>query len=181
MALQTDTPLAIASAAPQQGGYQVLQVPYYPNDETEWCWAACSQMMGSLFLNKLIDQCTFAAAAFPTANCCQNRDACNVTLPTADMGQVFAVINKVPNYVPTCISFAELQEQIGEKQLPVQVGFQWNDGGGHVAVVCGVSDQGTDQQVYVNDPVYGCGWIEFSNLQGAYGLGAWQWTWKMDG
>jgi hypothetical protein len=188
MALQTEVPLAIAPVAPPQTNFQTVAVPYYPNDEDEpnWCWAACAQMMGSLFLNRLIDQCTFANAVFSGANCCDDRTACNAPVDITDdnIRAIFAVIGKVPNYVPTFLSFEDLEAEIGSKQLPVEVGFQWDPqhgGGGHVAVVCGVSTQGSDQQVYVNDPVYGCGWIEFSNLLSAYGLGSWQCTWKVLG
>jgi Papain-like cysteine protease AvrRpt2 len=184
MSLQAVIPLAIATQAPQQGPYSVLAVPYYSNDESNWCWAACGEMMGALFLGRVIDQCTFAQAAFPSGNCCQDKDSCNseLQLYTDMMDKVFAVIGKTAAFNPQPISFAEVQEQIAVKQLPVQVGFRWNNGDGHVAVVCGVSSQQGETQVYVNDPVYGAGWIDFGNLQLAYGLGgSWQWTWTLEG
>jgi hypothetical protein len=180
MALDAELPLPIAPGTAQQGDYQTLDVPFYPNEEPEWCWAACGQMMGSLLLGKLIDQCTFASTVFPNSNCCANKSACNTQLPIDGMSKVFALIGKKPDLVSSDISFAELQTEIGQKRLPVQVGFKWDgSGGGHVAVICGFSTQNNDQQVYINDPIYGCGWIEFSNLKNAYGHGTWQWTWKL--
>ena len=179
MALDDELPLPISPGTAQQGDYKTLDVPFYPNEEPEWCWAACGKMMGSLLLGRLIEQCTFVEAVFPGSNCCQDKSSCNNPLPIDKMDTVFALIGKTPDYVSSDVLFAELLTEIEDKDLPVQVGFNWNDSGGHVAVICGISTQGNDQQVYINDPIYGCGWIEFSNLKNAYGLGSWQWTWKM--
>jgi hypothetical protein len=175
--------MAIGGQTPQQGGYSVLPVPYYSSEEPNWCWAACGEMIGALFQGTVIDQCNFAQAVSPTSNCCQDKDSCNFELDlTTDMvDKVFAVIGKRVSFVPQPVSFPELQDLIANKQLPVQVGFRWNNGDGHVAVVCGVSNQQDEPQVYVNDPIYGAGWVDFSNLQSAYGLGgSWQWTWVLE-
>jgi hypothetical protein len=179
MPLATDVPLSIGPSTDAQDNAQVLEVPWYPNDpdESEWCWAACGQMLGSYFESQVIEQCTFATAALSGPDCCNDRGGCNAPIPMGDMSKVFNVIGKTSSLVPSDISFAEMEAEMMAKR-PVQVGFKWGDGGGHVALVCGTSLQGDDQQVYVNDPIYGCGWIEWSNLQGAYGLGSWQWTWK---
>ncbi len=185
MALQAEQPAAIGVQPPQQGNYSVLPVPYYPSEESNWCWAACGQMIGALVQGTVTDQCNFAQAVSPNSNCCQDKDSCNFELDvtSTDMvDKVFGVIGKTADFLPQPVSFLELQDQIANRLLPVQVGFKWNDGDGHVAVVCGVSSQQDEPQVYVNDPIYGAGWVDLNSLQSAYGLGgSWQWTWTLEG
>jgi hypothetical protein len=55
-------------------------------------------------------------------------------------------------------------------QRPVEVGFLWSGGGGHVILVRWVTGHGL---YAVNDPWYRQGLVTYLNLMMAYGMGRW--------
>jgi hypothetical protein len=64
-----------------------------------------------------------------------------------------------------------------DRARPVEVGYTWNGGGGHVATVRGWAQDANGLFVRVNDPIYGSGGVYYSNLLNPYGLGMWDATW----
>lgn len=58
---------------------------------------------------------------------------------------------------------------------PVLIGYQWNRGGGHVAIVTGAKEW--TQRFLVQDPVWGAAELAYSEIRAAYGLGQWVTSW----
>ena len=181
MPLANATPLPLFQTPQIDGGTILLPVPWYPTPDglQEWCWAACAQMMAYYFQNTPTEQCTFANSVFPGLDCCNSPDACNLEINLDQVTALFGSFGKTATYVEGQIGPDEIQAEIAASR-PVQVGFQWSTGDHHLVVIAGVSQDDRGLLVYVNDPdpQFAYGWVYYSNLQIAYGLGSWQWTWK---
>src|SRR5262249_8571025 len=55
---------------------RILQVPMIKQDEDNWCWAACIQMIMAFFKQPL-GQCSVAGLLFENRDCCANRRSCD--------------------------------------------------------------------------------------------------------
>ena len=178
MPLSDGAPLPVYQTPQIEGGTVLLQVPWYPFEQTEWCWAACAQMIAFFIQKNLKDQCSFASLVFPAAGCCDNPSACNKPLELPEATKLLKSIAPSTSFKPSPVDFEVIKGELVAGR-PVQVGFTWTNGGSHVAVIAGVSEDNNGPVVYVNDPdpQIACGWVYFKNLQLAYGLGSWQWTW----
>ena len=179
MPLASATPLAVYQTPTIDGNSAILQIPWYPSAQQEWCWAACAQMLAYYFKNVLTDQCKFANLLFAGQDCCGNPDSCDQPIDLNEVTALFPSFGKSATFLPYAIEFEDIQTEITAGR-PVQVGYQWSTPGNHVAVIAGVSQDATGPLVYVNDPdpQFANGWVYYSNLKLAYGHGTWQWTWS---
>lgn len=170
-------PLAVYAAPQSPAANKPLPIPWYGWDQNEWCWAACAQMLAYFFQHNKADQCTFATQMFGH-DCCQNPSANNFPLAVSKITEVFPLFGKSAKLVPRWVEFAEIQTEIAGGH-PVQIGFTWNNGNNHVAVVAGAAETDQGQLLYVNDPdpEFAYGWCKFTDVRAAYGRGSWQWTW----
>jgi hypothetical protein len=136
-------------------------------------------MIAYYYQQTLTDQCVLAKVLFPGTDCCQDPGPCNYPIDLAKVKQVFRSFGRSAPFVSSQVDFGDLQAEILAGR-PVQVGYSFNDGNNHVAVLAGVSQDNIGPLVWVNDPDPNHsyrGWVYYSNLQVAYGFGSWQWTW----
>lgn len=178
MPLKAVSPLPVYQTSAIDGNTAFLKIPWYPSAQTEWCWAACAQMIAAFFQQTVTDQCTFAKLLFPDADCCNDPASCNSDVGIDKIKGLFNAFGKTSRFVPSTVPWEDLRTEILASR-PVQVGLSWTGPGNHVAVVCGVSEDAVGPLVYVNDPDPGIayGWVYYSNLELAYGHGSWQWSW----
>jgi hypothetical protein len=159
---------AVAAAAPP-----VLEVPYVAQEQTQWCWAACAEMVAA-FLNNTVEQCELANFLHGQTTCCTTpaTRACNRPAQWADICRVYGHlgIHCVTNTWPVSAAVVVNELQQGR---PVEVGYLWFGGGGHVAIIRGVTAQG---YFAVNDPWFGAGLYLYQALYLAYGRGRWALT-----
>jgi hypothetical protein len=153
-------------------------VPQISQEQTEWCWAACAQMVLQFYGNSSVQQCDLASKLFGEP-CCANPDSplCNEPAQVPDLAGVYAQWGRNAVLVPGDVPFETLQSEINANR-PIEIGFIWNDGTGHQVLVCGWNIDGTGPYLLVNDPKWGSGAVYYSNLQAAYGWGSWKWTWQ---
>jgi ABC-type bacteriocin/lantibiotic exporter with double-glycine peptidase domain len=164
---------AMAAATAAAVAPPILNVPYVAQEQTEWCWAACTQMVAA-YLNKTVKQCELANFLHGQTTCCATpgSQACNQPAPTAGVPQVYnhLGINCITNTWPVSAAIVVNELQQGR---PVEIGFLWFGGGGHVAIIRGVTAQG---YFAVNDPWFGAGLYQYQALYLAYGRGRWALT-----
>src|SRR5437016_1161349 len=88
-------PHAAVPALPGLAGPVMLDVPYVRQEQTEWCWAACSQMVAAFFGNSAVKQCELANFLHNQTKCCQKPDsnACNQPAQYDDIGNVYTQLN----------------------------------------------------------------------------------------
>lgn len=162
------------SPQPPTLGAKTLNVPWIKQEQTQWCWAACADMVLHYYGNATVRQCDLANWLFGLTACCQapGTSLCNRPCQIADVCRVYNAWSIRCYSASGTVSFGALQFEI-DNDRPVESGIAWNGGGGHVVIVRGWYD---NSRVYVNDPWYGHGVISYNDLVTAYGLGTWFWT-----
>ena len=176
-------PLRVPQGLPIQFGMplpdaRTLNVPQIAQEQTKWCWAACTEMVLHYYDNPNARQCEFANWLFDQTQCCEDpaNPACNQTCSGNDVQAVYANWNILSTLRERTVPFERLQKEI-DAGRPVEVAFEWNGRGGHVAIVCGWDTDETGPFVRVNDPAYGSGWVDYDELLTASGRGEWILTW----
>ena len=165
-----------------------LSVPMIMQEERNWCWAACIEMIMA-FHNTAITQCSVAQLLFTERNCCANQDSCDEGCEAPDVKNV---LRKDPIKVECrrysrSLSFRTIEREIGN-QRPVAAGVLWfsHDGqprGGHLILIKGCHTENNKPFVKVNDPWYGPIDVPFTKLKSYYGPddddqdGVWEHTW----
>ena len=152
-------------------GARTINVPQIPQQQTQWCWAACADMVLHYYGNTEVQQCDFANWLFGLSGCCSSpsSELCNRPCRVADVSGVYSNWSIRGTPMNRTVSFSTLQSEINAGR-PVEVAYQWRGGGGHVAIICGWDTNSTGPFVRVNDPAYGSGGVYYSELLNAYGL-----------
>ncbi|HEX2202958.1 MAG TPA: papain-like cysteine protease family protein [Longimicrobium sp.] len=155
-----------------------LPVPYVHQEQTEWCWAACAQMMAAYFGDPAARQCFSANWLYGQSACCwvPQNPACNAPCPIDLVSVVLFHWGMQSQYHDGPVPFGVLQAELGAGR-PVEVGYVYPGGSGHVAVVVGWGGDLEGPVVMVNDPWVGPGEVSYASLRKAYGSGEWRFTW----
>jgi Papain-like cysteine protease AvrRpt2 len=150
--------------------------------ESEWCWAACLEMILKSRWSDAPSQCELAGDAFDVEGCCRSPAdrLCNRPLP------VWRIAGELANYgIPyvfheSRVSEERLVEEV-TRNRPVLLGlqFDWSDGGtsGHAVLVVGWDENQDGRFLIVHDPARGIGSDWYEDLSSAYGRGRWYCTW----
>ena len=148
------------------------------------CWLTCfsdSKPRGRWVLlempygNTGVRQCDMANWLFGQAGCCTSPGSsrCNRPCQVSDVSRVYSNWGIRSRHQNFQVPYPTLRSEI-DSNMPVEVAYQWNGGGGHVAVVMGWQ---SGNFLKVNDPWYGRRGVRYSSLQSAYGQGSWFATW----
>jgi hypothetical protein len=161
-------------SAPGAPPAKVLPITRVIQQQDNWCWAACSQMLFAYFgVAGGVTQCAMASWNFAPLTCCQSPvpGGCD---RGAWPGPVLANWGVPSTWLNTPLAYASLQAQIVANR-PMIAYYEWIYGGSHVAVITGYYNP---NEVHVNDPwsAYSYGRIAYSFLASAYGLGTWSGT-----
>ena len=117
--------------------------------QTNWCWAASSQMVMS-YDGTSVSQCSQANYLFGQSNCCSypSSSACNKGATEMSINQNLSHWGYT-NDLTDPISFSDLQNQI-DWYWPFIAGWSWYGGGRHALVVRGYDR--CNSYVYFIDP-----------------------------
>jgi len=156
-----------------------VPVPWRKQEQTQWCWATCMQMV---FLHDdpatNRTQCQLANAAFGNSGCCQSPSSslCNNALGIYSISAEWSRYGYHSAYQDSSLSFEAIKTEISAGR-PVEIGLKWTNGGGHAVLIVGFEIDGAEQLVIVNDPWRGQVNVTYIELLVAYGDGQWQWSW----
>ncbi|HUR82319.1 MAG TPA: papain-like cysteine protease family protein [Thermoanaerobaculia bacterium] len=158
-----------------------LPVPFYLQQQSLWCWAACVDMAVVYYNTAAVQQCEIVNYTLARTDCCSNPGSgwCNTSIPGAWFAGIYnhyGIANCVPSAAPA--TFTQVQAAIAANRL-LAAGLSWTAGGSHVTLVTGFSTDG-GSFVLVNDPGFGGSmWVTYAGLLYGYGLGNWVETWTM--
>lgn len=158
-----------ALAAPPRE--RLLALPYVQQEQNNWCWAACCQMLLRHFGKPALDQCQIAEREFH-GSCCQNPASA-----TCDAGQwpetAYPSHGIQLNRIEGILSDGGLRGEI-DAGRPVEVYYVWQGGlSAHVALVTGYYSNG-DFEVFDPARTFGRGRRAYDRIVAAYGLGQWR-------
>ena len=183
MALRSNNAFPIVTAAPPPGApltSQNLAIAHVEQEKSEWCWAACTQMVLTSF-GQQVEQCEVASVLFP--DCCDRADdddTCNQTCEREDILTVYENFNVTATFVEDSdeIVFADIRSEIRDRGRPVQVCIHWHEGGAHVLVIFGWRVKGSFRFLRIHDSLKnGFGEIRISQLREYEDQGDWTFTW----
>lgn len=173
--------LAVRSSIPNCSvllGAGSISVPQIKQEQKNWCWAACTDMIASYYGNAALRQCACANWLFGRSDCCGSPGSsdCDRGCAVDDVSRVLAHFGIHSSLINGTVPFSTLKTEV-DAARPVEVAYFWSSGGGHVAIVCAWDHNTTGDFVRVNDPAYGSGGVYYKNLLTAYGMGKWVYTW----
>lgn len=139
----------------------------------EWCWASCAAAVAQFIgLAKVPTEGELANLVTGRADCTSHPvpKECVVTAPVYTISAVYEKlgIDRAGPDLPLTINTL-LSELIAGR--PVEVGYLWYAGGGHVALVTGFKRD--SELFYVSDPYFGDGRLNYFALAAGYGIGRW--------
>jgi len=162
---------------------------------SNWCWAACVDMVLEFFGQPEVRQCVVVGKKL-TQPCCSDpfADKFDVACEEQEIRSVWkklGVTSQAHLGENGHRGFLKEEELLAELKAgrPVQVGFKWEGGGGHVVIIRGWRRTSNGGFFLVNDPwnwtadevpdlIKGQGRVRYDELRQAYGMGKWRWTWS---
>jgi hypothetical protein len=153
MPLRVTSPQPIPSTA-ARGLHCILPI-FRPQQESQWCWAACAEMaLARWQINR--SQHQIAIAQFPSRSCQVSRGPCNDPLNDTAITTLLKREGLTrTRYDNQPITLDAVLRELAEER-PVQVGITVGDGDGergHVILVCGRNDHSPDNpHLTVSDP-----------------------------
>jgi hypothetical protein len=156
-----------------------VNIKLIKQQQTNWCWAACTLMIYTYYNVTNTSQCQLANQEFGKwNNCCVNgsSSACDQPLSNDNITKLLNVENALSaRFANNTLTFFNLDTQIGYNQ-PVLIGINWTAGGGHVALAVGTNS--SNNNVTLNDPAEDAQKVvTYNDLKNGYGAGSWDETW----
>lgn len=160
-------------AAPGLSSQQLLPVDYREQEQTNWCWAACCQMLAAFLGRPNLRQCDIAERQFhggccaaPSSSGCDRGEWPEVAYPANGIQL---------DRIDSALSRVALQAELDAGRA-VEVYYVWQGGrDAHVALVTGYYSNG-DFEVLDPARAFGPGRRTFDWILSAYGLGQWRLT-----
>ena len=162
----------------------VIDVPQIKQEQPNWCWAACAEMVLLYYGGPATRQCDFANEIFGRTECCLKPSSpnCNRPCEMPDVSNLYSSNHIHNRLVDKSVPFSKLQSEI-DAGRPVEVVYFWRDWGkpGHSVIVRGWRTDGKEEFVHVNDPADSpttmSGIVAYSELLAPYAEGDWTYTW----
>jgi len=158
------TLLTVAGCCKCPGDCQNLgsvSVPIRPQETSNWCWIACSQMIHAYFGHS-ITQCALANAQLGRTDCCtpEGDAPCPKTDNCNTPGNTRGAIESLGYTVTQAndpLTWDALRKEIYCRKKPLVFGDGASGGGvGHVRVIYGYVDVGGQRWVSLSDPWSPC-------------------------
>jgi hypothetical protein len=179
--LNTAPPRPIATVTAADGSTsRALPIARIDQAESEWCWAACGEMIAKSLGLAGISQCVLANSYLAgTAYCvdaCKDSSKCDYACAEDAISTVYTKAGIRSNYVASAVDPTVLASEIAGRKRPVLAMLHFNSGSSHVVLLTGYSPSGG---VYVLDTRlgYGEGWVDYTVFRQAHGYGSWIRSW----
>ncbi|MEM7725857.1 MAG: papain-like cysteine protease family protein [Cyanobacteria bacterium P01_A01_bin.45] len=166
---------------PTLGGASSVLVnfPEIIQEQSEWCWAACIQMVLKYVDNSdSTTQCKIVSQGLGISGCCNNLSSsiCNKPLQVPKVKEEWEKNGFSSIYNEFAIQFPTVVNEINQGR-PIEIGWKYNGPGGHALLIVGYDKN--NEKLFVNDPRLDGyrGYVDYSEVVSAFGEGSWEWTW----
>ena len=181
MPLGVKTGKSISFEEPIPNG-KIINVPQIAQEQSNWCWAACVEMVLRYYGELAVQQCELANELFSRSECCSEPSSpdCNKPCEIENILKLYSRKHIHSKYVDKNVPFSTLQSEI-DADRPVEVAFyQRRKQKGHLVIIRGWYITEAEKFVHVNDPKDSDGAsriVAYSELLDAYEEGKWMHTW----
>ena len=178
--IKTGKPINFSERIPTE---KIIDVPQIAQEQTNWCWAACIEMVLRYYDKGAVQQCELANELFGRSDCCSEPSSpgCNKPCEIEEISTLYSHRNIQSQFVDENVSFSTLQSEI-DADRPIEIVFyQRKEKRGHLVIVRGWHTTDAEEFVHVNDPKDNSNdvarIVAYSELLEAYGEGKWMSTW----
>lgn len=153
-------------------------------EKSQWCWAACGEMLARHVLKTHIAQCdfvnTYTGGKGLCQDACQGIGNCNVPCQTSKIAGIYATKGMLCRPMPVPASATEICEQIVDARRPIMAMLTFDNLASHVLLITGYRATGSGPALYAIDTRdgYGEGWVDYGALLNAHGHGRWVSSWS---
>ncbi len=130
-----------------------LDISAIKQETTEWCWAACAQMIIGFTNNNQLTQEQIVATMYgvPVKSVSVKNPDCNRPASVSEIMDVFDEYSVSYEYSTGVLSYEDLINELNTR--PVEIGIKWADGAMHAILVFGYNtNYKTLQEVLIRDP-----------------------------
>jgi hypothetical protein len=159
----------VGALPPASGAAPGYQLPFTMQRQAEdqWCWSAVTVSVSVFYLpSSSWTQCSLVCAELGNSTCCTDGSipACNQpwTLDAALLRT-----NNLLQWAAGTAPAATIQTELGASR-PICCRIGWNGGGGHFVAISGYQNDGTDEEVTVEDPFFGQSQVNLATFTTAY-------------
>ncbi len=144
--------LTFSGCCPPYEDSKVLAVTLWPQETSQWCWAASGQMCMD-FLGNNVSQCTQANNRFGLTGCC------NATIPNNCVNGGWPEFNKYNftslNTTNAPLSWDKIRSEIDCKNRPITYTWHWPGTSGHMVAIVGYStgECNDEKFLHINNPL----------------------------
>jgi hypothetical protein len=169
----TPRALALAAGGVASNSYQ-LPFTIQTQAQDQWCWAATAVSV-SVFHSAASawTQCSLVCAEVGDPSCCVDGSTptCNQpwTLDTA-----LACTGNLRTWASGTMPASDIRSELAASR-PICCRIQWNGGGGHFVTISGYQNDGTVEDLTVDDPFFGRSHTDLASFPSAYHIGG-NWT-----
>ncbi|MDJ0597691.1 MAG: papain-like cysteine protease family protein [Crocosphaera sp.] len=149
-------------------------------EQTNWCWSACSVSVAKFFNPQSNwTQCALADAELNQVDCCVNGASLDCNKPWYFDRSLSRVVHLYQFFAGN-LGFATVDDDITNWGCPVGVRIGWNAGGGHFVLISGTDS--SNNFVVVKDPWGGATKnMPYNTLRNNYdGSGQWTHTYRTE-
>jgi Papain-like cysteine protease AvrRpt2 len=144
-------PLSVSiPAPPSQASLDLSRIRLIPQEQSQWCWAASSEMVLLYLLQVDVRQCKLANEENLAAqDCCPSNPNCD----TSAYPDVLFSNRKVKfASLGNALSLLQLENEISS-QRPVAFSWNYNEGGAHMMVAVAYKAAGGETLIDALDPL----------------------------
>ena len=142
---------------------KILPIPGIKQEQSNGCWGVCAAMV-------------FRHFGIYGVN--TDSSACNKPCQWKDIKKFYSHWNIRSKLNKGTVTFSTIVSEI-DAARPVEIGYEWIGGDGHVVLVIGykMGSRNRTSYLYVNDPLNGNGWQLYSDIKRPEVFGKWRYTW----
>jgi hypothetical protein len=149
-------------------------LPRVDQDETNWCWAACLQLLLQLILRNRLSQCQVAELVLGQnpGECCSGAEPCNFSLRPEEVSDALDDVGLAADFFPTVLSPRSLSLAVAAGPVAIVL---TRTASGHMLLAVRMSGLAI---VDVLDPWLKVGSVDYQYLVDQHPLGHWSRTWS---
>ena len=130
-----------------------LNIARVEQDTTNWCWAACAQMVILYARNNRLTQTQIVAVMYDVSlsQVSVDNPDCNTPATVDEIEIVFQEYAISYEFLERALTYEELINELNTR--PVEIGIRWERGGMHAVVAYGYNTNGKSvREVLIRDP-----------------------------
>jgi hypothetical protein len=155
------------------GGPIQLSFSMHPQTQSQWCWSAVTVSISVFYLpTSPWTQCSLVSKELGDNSCCIDGSTPGCDRPWT-LNTALARTNNLQTWTSSSLLSTQIEAELNSLR-PIGCRIGWHSGGGHFVVISGYLNDGTVEEVTVDDPYWGRSQMTLAIFTSSYrGSGSW--------